>query len=147
MSGRTGHEFLDDVAIADVAFRAYGPTLESVFAEAAEATLETMLDNPEALRPVEHHDVRLHETNADMLLFEFLQEFIFFKDAHRLLLRPLDLRISRASGGYDLTATLAGQSIDPLRHRLNADVKAVTMHRFRLEETDSGWEAETVLDI
>jgi SHS2 domain-containing protein len=33
------------------------------------------------------------------------------------------------------------------RHRLRMDVKAVTLHRFALKETDQGWEAFVILDI
>jgi SHS2 domain-containing protein len=31
-----------------------------------------------------------------------------------------------------------GEKIDPNRHRMRVDVKAVTLHHFSLEETDSG---------
>jgi SHS2 domain-containing protein len=35
----------------------------------------------------------------------------------------------------------------PARHRARADVKAVTLHRFRLEKKNGGWEAFVILDI
>ena len=40
-----------------------------------------------------------------------------------------------------------GEPIDPQRHRLRVDVKAVTLHRFSIEKTAQGWEATVILDI
>jgi SHS2 domain-containing protein len=48
---------------------------------------------------------------------------------------------------YRLDATVAGEQIDPRRHELRADVKAVTFHRFRVEEKQGVWTAEIVFDI
>lgn len=147
MNNETGYEFLEDVAIADVAFVARAPDLAGVFEQAARATMETMLDRPAAIRFERMRRVELVENDPEMLLFDFLQELIYFKDAERLLLMPDGLDVASDDGGFRLTATLAGEAIDPSRHRLDADVKAVTMHRFRLEKTPGGWEAEIVLDI
>lgn len=56
--------------------------------------------------------------------------------------------LSESRDYFRLHATLAGEPIDhPERHHLNADVKAITMHRFRLHETARAREAEVVLDI
>jgi SHS2 domain-containing protein len=40
-----------------------------------------------------------------------------------------------------------GESTDPAKHPLNVDVKAVTMHRFAIDQTPQGWQATVVLDI
>jgi SHS2 domain-containing protein len=42
---------------------------------------------------------------------------------------------------------LAGEELDMNRHDLVVDVKAVTLHQFRVEKTDRGWEAFVILDI
>lgn len=141
-----GYEFLDDVAIADAAVRAWGPDPEAVFVQAARATIELMLDDLTTLCARERREVSLHENDLEMLLFELLQEQIYYKDSEELLLLPERLRIERGPP-WQLHATLAGETIDRHRHALNADVKAVTLHRFSLRPTDSGWEASVVLDI
>ena len=47
------YEFLDDVATADVAFRAWGETLEETFVAAATAVIHVMVENLDAiLEPV-----------------------------------------------------------------------------------------------
>jgi SHS2 domain-containing protein len=64
-----------------------------------------------------------------------------------LLLRVRDLRIEEAGPGYRLHADATGETIDPARHPLLADVKAVTLHRLVVERTPDGWHAIVVLDV
>jgi SHS2 domain-containing protein len=141
------YRFLEDIATADVAFAAAGATREELFAACAEALLTVMVENPEAVEPRETLALTLEHAELDLLLFAFLQEFVFYKDARRLLLRVADLSLSSAEGGFTLAAQLVGEPIDPARHHLGVDVKAVTLHRFRVEETAAGWEATVVLDV
>ena len=83
----------------------------------------------------------------DMLLFELLQELIFYKDAERLLLCVEDVEIGGVEGRFALKAGAVGEELDPERHDLGADVKAVTLHRYKVEETAGGWTATIILDI
>jgi SHS2 domain-containing protein len=82
-----------------------------------------------------------------MLLFDFLQELIYFKDADRLLLRIREVQIDEKEDAYSLNAATVGEPLDPARHQQRADVKAVTLHDFRVEKTDGGWKASVLLDI
>jgi SHS2 domain-containing protein len=142
-----GHAFLEDIAIADVAFQAHGATLEAVFEEAGYAVIETMLDELDDLRRDERRTVALDEGDLELLLLDFLQELIYLKDAEEMLLLPESVQIEQRDGRHHLHANLAGERINPTRHRLNVDVKAVTMHRFRLHRTATGWQATVVLDV
>jgi SHS2 domain-containing protein len=141
------YRFREDVAIADVAFEAWGATLEELFVAAADATTNTMAENLRAIEDRQRRSIRIEEERADLLLFRLLGELVYFKDAEGLLLRVPAVRIHRQDGTLVLEAEARGEPLDPLRHRLQADVKAVTLHRLRVEETASGWEASVVLDI
>lgn len=145
-TARPGYAFIDDIAIADVAFRARGPTLESVFEQAARATTEAMLDDLATLDWRDRRRVQLEDDDLEMLLLDFLQELIYRKDAESLLLIPETIHIRKPSA-WVLEAVLVGETLDPDRHPLNADVKAVTLHRFALRESAEGWTAEVVLDV
>jgi SHS2 domain-containing protein len=137
-----------DIAHSDVAFDAWGKTLEELFRGAADATLQVMIEDPSALRPIERIEVALTLESEEMLLFDFLNELIFYKDARRLLLRPEHLSFQCvAEGVCSLKATLLGEVIDPSRHRLDTDVKAVTMLRFKVVRVADGWHATVVLDV
>jgi len=142
------YQFRGDIAHADIAFDASGTTLQELFSAAAEATLKVMVEDPSAVRPAETVPVSLAEQSLEMLLFEFLNELIFYKDARRLLLRPQSLEIvGEQDGSYRLLGTLQGEEIDPRRHQLDTDVKAVTMMRFSVRQAAEGWQASVVLDV
>lgn len=141
------YRYLEEIATADVAFAAWGETREELFAACADALVNVMVAELAAIRTTEHIEVRLEQGELDLLLFAFLNELVFHKDARQLLLRATSLDIKEAPAGFVLDACLSGERIDPDRHDLIVDVKAVTLHRFRVEESARGWEAEVVLDI
>jgi SHS2 domain-containing protein len=141
------YEFLEDVAIADIAFRAWGKDLGELFKAAGDATMNAMIDNLEAIEPKEQQNISLENDELDMLLFNFLQEFIYYKDSEQLLLRAQQVEFSERDGNHQLTAVFRGETLDPHRHEQRVDVKAVTLHRFQLEKTDDGWTAMVILDI
>jgi SHS2 domain-containing protein len=141
------YRFREDVAMADAAFEAWGATLEELFAAAADATTNTMAENLEGIEDRQRRAIRIEEQSADLLLYRLLEELIYLKDAEGLLLRVPAVRIRHREGALLLEAEARGEPLDPSRHRLQADVKAVTLHRLRVERTPRGWEASVVLDI
>ncbi|MGC9966971.1 MAG: archease [Syntrophobacteraceae bacterium] len=140
-------EFLDEIATADVAFEAWGQSIEEMFISAAEATMNVMVANLEKIERREKREIAIRSEAIDMLLFNLLQEVIFFKDAEQLLLRIEEADIGYEDGLYFLEATGWGEQIDSGRHELIVDVKAVTLHMFKVEQTPRGWEALVILDI
>jgi SHS2 domain-containing protein len=141
------YRYLEGIATADVAFEAWGATLEETFLAAADATLNTMVAGIGTVAPRERRVFSVSADTLDLLLLELLQELVYHKDADRLLLRVRDLRIEETGSGYRLHADAIGETIDPGRHPLLADVKAVTLHRLSVEKTPSGWRAIVVLDV
>ncbi len=141
------YRYLDEMATADVAFQAEAPDLEALFITAAEATVHVMIDDLTAIRRRTERRVTLQAEDIELLLFQFLQEFVFFKDAEGLLLLPEKVEIVQQPQKHRLKATVCGEVIDRNRHDLIVDIKAVTLHRFRVTQTDSGWETLVVLDI
>jgi SHS2 domain-containing protein len=141
------YQYLSDIAIADVAFRAWGNTLEKMFVSAADASMNVMVEDLAGIMKREHRDFSLKAESIEMLLFELLQELIFFKDAEQLLLRVPQVFIQQKSTHYTLKAEAYGEMLDPKKHELNADVKAVTLHHFQVVKTGHGWEATVILDI
>jgi SHS2 domain-containing protein len=141
------YRFQDEISTADVAFEAWGATLEELFISSADALLRTMTEAPERVAREQVLTVRLEHQELDLLLWSFLQELIFYKDARRLLLHADTVRVNEREGFFSLEATLRGEQIDTGRHRLLVDVKAVTLHRFQVEFKNKLWEAFVVLDV
>ncbi len=141
------YRFLDDIAIADIAFEAWGDTVENMFIASAEATMNVMVDDLDTIERKENRTTYIEAEALDMLLFHALQELIYYKDAEQLLLRVSSIRIQHKNGKYVLNMETYGEKIDADRHDLLADVKAVTLHHFQVEKTPEGWKATVVLDV
>ena len=139
--------YLDDIAVADVAFQATGETLEELFSTAAEALLAVMLEDPGSLGKDAEIRIELEKSELDLLLFDFLAELIYYKDARQLLLCVESIKVETGGDRLRLEATVRGETIDRSRHPLLVDVKAVTLHRLHVGKTDAGWEATVVLDV
>ena len=141
------YTFIEGITLADIAFEAWGGDLEETFRSAADATMNVMVEELDSIQPKESRGISIEHDALDLLLFNFLQEFIYYKDSEQLLLRASEIAIRGKGEGYCLRAIVLGEKIDPDRHRMRVDVKAVTLHRFSLEETDRGWKASVILDI
>ena len=141
------YAYADDIAIADLAFRAWGQTLEETFIAAAEATMHAMVEDLATIAPREQRAFELHDEQLDLLLLQFLQELLFYKDAQCLMLRVCEVKLKAHDQGFTLQARTAGEPLDPAKHALGADVKGVTLHRLQVVKTSNGWEATVVLDV
>jgi SHS2 domain-containing protein len=141
------YHYLEEIGTADIAFEATGRDLPELFRDAADATMNVMIDNLESIEPRETRHIELSSDQIDMLLFDLLQELIYFKDAGRLLLRIHDVKIDEKESAFSLKATMAGEMLNAERHQQRADVKAVTLHNFSVEREDGGWKATVLLDI
>lgn len=141
------YTYLGDIAIADIAFEAKAGTKEALFVEAGDALMNVMVENLGSIRPLVHRSFHTEAGDLERLLFDYLQQFIFFKDAEQLLLRVSRVAITEEARGLVLEAEASGEKIDPDNHELNSDVKAVTLHRFQVRHDEGGWQATVVLDI
>ena len=138
---------MDEGATSDLTFRAYGDTLDALFTAAADATTGAMVRSLDSVETTTSHAVQLEADALDLLLMAFLDEIVFWKDAEQQLLRAADVRVGWRDGRYRLRAELRGERIDPRRHDLEADVKAVTLSGLCVERAGEGWRAQATLDV
>ncbi|HEV8663804.1 MAG TPA: archease [Candidatus Methylomirabilis sp.] len=140
-----GYRFLEDVAIADVAFEAWGVDLADLLSAAGEATFAVMADLagiPEELT----RRVRLEAPDPETLLFAWLEELIYRKDVDAVVFSRFAVKVTEGPL-LRLEATCIGAPIRQDQMRMRADVKAVTYHLFSVERGEDGWRARVVLDI
>lgn len=141
-------KFLENIATADVAFEAYGKTLEELFENAGLAVEETMVDTRTVSKSKKQKaKLQLKNQNLEDLLYDFLSELVFLKDRDGLLFSRIEVKINLTSNIYHLSSDLSGEPIDPSHHHLRADVKAVTKHLFALKKEKEGYKATVILDI
>jgi SHS2 domain-containing protein len=138
--------FLEDVALADAAFEATGDSPSELFQAAAQAVIETLAD-PRTVAGTWQRKVSREDEDLASLLFDWLSEIVYVKDAHGVVFREAVPIVGREQGRWRLDATLVGAPIDPATQDLRADVKGVTKHLYELKQDGSRWTARVVLDI
>ena len=137
--------FLDDIATADVAIESRGDTLEELFTASAMATFEVMADTS-GIQPEIKKVLHLDNSKIDGLLFDWLAEIIYLKDAEFMLFGKYDIKITKNTN-YQLDAEILGEEINQSKHDLRCDVKAITFHLFEVYEKDGKWISRFILDI
>jgi SHS2 domain-containing protein len=138
--------FLDNIAIADIAFEAEGDSAEEVFVGATRALLE-VLANPITIADSWQHQVLKTEEHLDDLLIEWLSEIVYWKDAAGVVFRDAPLTLHYENGQWTIQATLIGAPVDGGRQELRNDVKGITKHRYRMERNGSIWKVTVVVDV
>src|SRR5690242_5490805 len=135
------YEFFEHTA--DLGVRVRAADLDTLFAEAARALFAAVVDNLDAVRPLQRVDVTLTGTDREYLLFDWLKALLYRFDAEHLVFGRFEVRVT--AGG--LTGTAWGEPLDPDRHELGHEVKAITYHGLRVEPEADGWLAEVIVDI
>jgi len=139
------YEFLPNVALADTAFRVKADTWSQLFTGASEALTSVMVDLAD-LEQKRRIPIDLTATTVDELLYDWLSELVYLKDAEAFLLRSANIDV--LSGAiWQLRGELVGDTIEPKRQKLGQDVKAVTYHLFDVMQKGPDYIAQVVLDI
>ncbi len=141
------YRYLEDVAIADIAFEASGKTIEELFEASGFALTNAMIKDLGRIERKAVKDFEVEASDVEMLLFNFLQELIFYKDAERLLFNRFDLKIIQDGDKWHIGVKAYGEEINREKHELLADAKAIALHNFKVEKTTGGWKALVIVDV
>lgn len=128
---------------ADVGVRARADTWEGLLVQAARGMFSLIAD-PAGIRPAQTRRLEVSADGREDLMMAWLKALLAEFDPGGLVLS--EFRILAADDRH-LSAEVAGEPLDRDRHDPDLEVKAVTWHRFRVEQTSNGWEAEVVFDI
>jgi SHS2 domain-containing protein len=135
------HETFDHTA--DLGLRIRTADLDTLFTEAAAALFCVLVEDLSTVAPVVRIDVQLTGTDREFLLFDWLKELLYRFDAEHLLFSRFEVKV-RPDG---LTGSAWGEPLDRERHELGHEVKAITYHGLKVEQTPDGWLAEVIVDI
>ncbi len=140
------HETFDHTA--DLGLRIRAADLDALFAEAAEALFEVVVENLPDVRLKQTAAFRLEATSLEYLFFDWLNELLLRFERDHLLFVRFAVKVEQADAGWKLGAVAEGEAVDPERHHLDHEVKAITYHGLKVEkQTDGGWLAEAIVDI
>jgi len=134
------YKFLDDLT-SDVIYEAYGKDLKEVFENAALA-LFSVICKTDKVKSKKKEEFEVKAETVEDLMFNWLQSLIAIVDTEQMFFSKFEvLDISETR----LIANLYGEPIKP--ELGGTVVKAVTMYKYKFEETDDGYKVTVSLDI
>jgi len=128
---------------ADTGIRAYGATIKEAFENAAKGMFN-ILAGLSTIEERQEFPVEVEGEDRETLLVEWLNELLYLYDSHNVLLKRF--KISDFEETH-LRGTAWGEKIDPHKHDLKLDIKAVTYHMLKVEETGGKWMAQVIFDV
>lgn len=135
------YEFFDHTA--DLGLRVRATNLNDLFADAAKALFAAIVDGLESVRHEREAEIEIVGTDREYLLFDWLRELLYRFEVDHLLLSKFQVEV----GDAGLKAKAWGEPIDPERHVLSHEVKAITYHGLKVERVGEEWIAEVIVDI
>lgn len=139
-AGGAGYRLLEHTA--DMGIEAYGESLAELFEQAALGLLEILGAEQVACRAERTLEVTGYD--VEELLVNWLSEVLYLLEGQSFL--PTSFVIE-AAGRQRLRARVLGDTYDPVRHRLEREVKAVTYHQLQVEEQDGRWRVRIFVDL
>ncbi|NLE39056.1 MAG: archease [Pirellulaceae bacterium] len=128
---------------ADLGIHVEAESFPALLVEAARALTSVLVANPEAVEPTTEVELDLDAAEAEDLLVDWLAEWLYRFSADHMLFAQFDA----IEHDGRITARAWGEKADPARHRLDTEIKAVTYHRLKVEQSDAGWMAEVIVDL
>ena len=129
---------------AEIGIRAYGRTLEELFANMA-AGMFSLIVPPDSVRPTQRVELRASAQDRERLLLSLLRELIVLFDTRGFLANRFS--VSFPEPGV-VAAVVEGEPLDRQRHPVEKEVKAATYCDLRVEQDPQGiWTAQVIFDI
>jgi len=128
---------------ADVGLAARGDSLAELFEALAEG-LADFVSPRAAVRPAETRTVAARADDVEDLAHDFLSAVLAEIQERRFLVSSVAVGEATESA---VRAELRGETYDPSRHEIRAEVKAVTYHQLRVAREGAAWVGTVILDL
>jgi SHS2 domain-containing protein len=141
MAEPTRFELLDHPA--DIGFRTWGDSLETLFANCAYALSSIILD-PSHIAADRDVTITAEGCDVESLLVNWLNEVLYYVDSKRLAFESFQVRFPEAAKVF---CEARAEYRDPEKHPVRLLVKAVTYHQLKVSTSDGQWLAEVYVDV
>ena len=128
---------------ADLGLRVQGASFAELLVEAGKGLFSMVVDDPSTVEPRVTRELTVAGNDRAYLLFDWLNELLYLCDTERLAFSQFEVRL----GEEGLSALARGEPLDPSRHHLTHEIKAITYHGLTVEEREGEWLAEVIVDI
>lgn len=129
---------------ADEGIVVSAPDRPTLYARAAEGMFRLLLD-VDAVAVSSTLPVVVSADDREMLMANWLSELNFLHQSQGLAFSRFEIE---SVDDTRLSARVGGEPLDPGRHRLRTEIKAVTLHRLHVAPAAAGgWEATVLFDL
>lgn len=127
----------------DAGIRAYGETMEELFANAAMG-MYSLITGIEDIREKRGITIDVESQTMDGLLVAWLNELIFRFDTYGFIGKKISIETLQDNR---LRAGVSGEDFDPGRHEKRLLIKAATYHQLSIRKKDGLWVTNIIFDI
>jgi protein archease len=128
---------------ADIGYRLKAPTLAELFAVAGRALFDAITEL-DSIQPQLERKVEAEAGDVEALLVAWLSELNY------CCITELELYgefVIEEVSSTAVRAAVRGEKIDPARHVIQTEIKAVTYHELYVRQVENGWEAQVIFDV
>ena len=127
----------------DIGIAVRAGTLSELFERAAWGMFGVLTDM-DTVRDREARAVTVEADDRASLMVRWLSELNFLHATQHVLFSRFAIEEMTDTR---LAATAWGEAIDPDRHTVYTEIKAITYHQLEIEETDDGWHVQIIFDM
>ena len=135
------YEVIDHTA--DIGIKAYGKDLRELFVNAAYGMFDILADLKN-VRAKEQLAIKVEAPNVEELFLSWLSELLYQYNNKKIIFK--EFLIEELSGKV-ISARAQGEKWDLHKHRLKAEIKAVTYHQLKVQKVKDIWQAEVIFDV
>jgi len=135
------YELIDHTA--DIGIKAYGKTLSEAFENAAKGMFDIITDKSE-IESIGQYDIKLEAPDLEQLLVDFLSELLFLNSAKNLVFGFFKIELNEKKNS--LTARVFGEKYNIPKHKIGAEIKAVTYHMLEVNK-EKPYSVQVLFDI
>jgi protein archease len=127
---------------ADIGVRGFGATKGEAFEQAALA-MTAVITDPAMVHPCEAVAIECEAPDDELLFAEWLNKLVYEMATRKMLFSRFAVRFE----GARLKAQAWGERTDVARHHPAVEIKGATYTALRVARHNSGWIAQTVVDV
>jgi SHS2 domain-containing protein len=139
----SNYKFFDHTA--DIGVEISGRTKKELFANAADALFDVLIENKtDRETEKQQRKITVEGTDVSDLLINFLREILYLFNGENFVTGNCEFLVC---GNEKLTARLTGEPFSKKKHSVKTEIKAVTYSGLKVEKHKAGWVARIIFDV
>jgi SHS2 domain-containing protein len=132
---------------ADIALEVQAGDLESLFRDAARGWKEIVLEDAETASQ-QTRTIKLSSFEPEDLLVQWLGELNYFLTVHQWVMHEVsELKLHSPEDEWRLKAQITGEPLNPQKHYIYSDIKAVTYHQLDIKKVNGEYRTKIIFDL